>query len=392
MPTTTVPSTLETMLRLAIVPGMGPARTTALLARFGTVERALGASAAQIAELPGFGPEFARRVAAAGTAEGWDRARAALDVLDRVGARVVTQADAAYPQAFRTLADPPFVLYALGDVHLMGEPAIGVVGTRMPTDYGRQVAGRLAFELARAGYGIASGMAKGIDAVAQTAALDAGGATVGVLGHGIDRIYPPQNARLFHRVRERGLLISEMSPGEEPLAGNFPRRNRLIAALSAGVLVVEMGEKSGARHTVEFALELGKEVFAVPGPIGSAASMGTNQLLKEGARLVTSSQDILEELHGVGVVPALRAPSAPKSPAALAEAGGAESGGARRTVPADLAPDEARVFGVLSDDPRHVDDLAAAAGMTVNVALAALLGLELRDLAESLPGKQFRRR
>jgi DNA processing protein len=392
MPTTTVPSTVETMLRLAIVPGMGPARTTALLARFGTVERALGASAAQIAELPGFGPEFARRVAAAGTAEGWDRARAAMDVLDRVGARVVTQADAAYPQAFRTLADPPFVLYALGDVHLMGEPAIGVVGTRMPTDYGRQVAGRLAFELARAGYGIASGMAKGIDAVAQTAALDAGGATVGVLGHGIDRIYPPENARLFRRVRERGLLISEMSPGEEPLAGNFPRRNRLIAALSAGVLVVEMGEKSGARHTVEFALELGREVFAVPGPIGSAASIGTNQLLKEGARLVTSSRDILEELHGVGVIPPTRAPTAPPVPAAPVEAEGAESRGARRTAPADLAPDEARVFGVLADDPRHVDDLAAAAGMTVNVALAALLGLELRDLAESLPGKQFRRR
>ena len=145
------------------------------------------------------------------------------------------------------------------------------------------MASRLAYELARAGYGIASGMAKGIDAVAQTAALDAGGATVGVLGHGIDRIYPPENERLFPRVRERGLLISEMSPGEEPLAGNFPRRNRLIAALSAGVLVVEMGEKSGARHTVEYALELGKEVFAVPGPIGSADERG-DQPAAEGRR------------------------------------------------------------------------------------------------------------
>lgn len=386
MPTTTVPSTLETMLRLAIVPGMGPARTTALLARFGSVERALGASAVQIAELPGFGPEFARRVVAAGTAEGWDRARAALDVLDRIGARVVTQADAEYPQAFRTLPDPPFVLYAMGDVHLMAEPAIGIVGTRAPTEYGHRVAARLAYELARAGYGIASGMAKGIDAVAQTAALDAGGATVGVLGHGIDRIYPAENERLFHRVRERGLLISELPPGEEPLPGNFPRRNRLIAALSAGVLVVEMGEKSGARHTVEFALELGKEVFAVPGPIGSAMSAGTNQLLKEGARLVTSAQDILEELHGVGALPAARAVIV-----STESAGNAPRNGSRSTPP-DLAPDEARVFGLLTDDPRHVDDLAAAAGMTANVALAALLGLELRDLAESLPGKQFRLR
>lgn len=380
---TTEQTPLETLLRLAIVPGMGPARTTLLLARFGSVERVLGASAAQIAEVPGFGPEFARRVAAAGTAEGAERARAALEAVERVGARVVTQEDASYPQTFRALPDPPFVLYAMGDVQLMSEPEIGVVGTRRPTDYGRRVASRLAFELARAGYGIASGMAKGIDAVAQTAALDAGGATVGVLGHGIDRIYPPENERLFHRVRERGLLISEMAPGEEPLAGNFPRRNRLIAALSAGVLVVEMGEKSGARHTVEYALELGKEVFAVPGQIGSEMSAGTNQLLKEGARLVTSAQDILEELHGVGVVP-----HALSGHAAAAES----RTPAPRPAPADLAPDEARVFGVLADDPRHVDDLATAAGMATNVTLAALLGLELRELAESLPGKQFRLR
>jgi DNA processing protein len=382
MPTTDL-TTLETLLRLAIVPGMGPARTTALLARFGSVERALGAPAAQLAEVPGIGREFARRVAAAGTAEGRDRARAALDALAKAGARVVTQEDAEYPQSFRALADPPFVLYAMGDVLLMSEPSIAIVGTRAPTDYGRRVASRLAYELARAGYGIASGMAKGIDAAAQTAALDAGGATVGVLGHGIDRIYPPENERLFHRVRERGLLISEMAPGDEPLAGNFPRRNRLIAALSAGVLVVEMGEKSGARHTVEYALEMGKEVFAVPGEIGSTASVGTNQLLKEGARLVTSARDILEELHGVSVVPhALGASAAVVESAAPAA----------RPAPADLAPDEARVFGLLADDPRHVDDLAAAAGLATNVTLAALLGLELRDLAESLPGKQFRLR
>ncbi|HEX2077621.1 MAG TPA: DNA-processing protein DprA [Longimicrobium sp.] len=381
-------TTLETLLRLAIVPGIGPARMAALLARFGSVERVLAAPAAQVAAVPGFGPELARRVAAAGTAEGRERARAALAALDRIGARVVTQEDAVYPASFRTLPDPPFVLYATGDLHLLSEPAIAVVGTRAPTEYGRQVAGRLAYELARAGYGISSGMAKGIDAVAQAAALDAGGTTVGVLGHGIDRIYPPENQRLFRRVRERGLLLSELPPGEEPLAGNFPRRNRLIAALSAGVLVVEMGEKSGARHTVEYALELGREVFAVPGPIGSAASAGTNQLLKEGARLVTSARDILEELHGVGVVP----PGGGR--AGSADAGGMAEARADspRAAPPDLAPEEARVFGLLADDPRHVDELATAAGMAPHVALTALLGLELRELAESLPGKQFRLR
>ena len=376
------PAQLETLLRLAIVPGIGPARLSALLGRFGSVERVLGASAAQVAELPGFGPEFARRVAAAGTAEGRDRARAAMETLRRAGAVVVTAEDAVYPAAFRTLPDPPLVLYALGDAHLMAQPGIAVVGTRAPTDYGRRTASSLSYALARAGYTIVSGMAKGIDAVAQTAAMDAGGATVGVLGHGIDRVYPPENRRLFGRVRERGLLISELPPGEEPLAGNFPRRNRLIAALSVGVLVVEMGEKSGARHTVEYALELGKEVFAVPGQIGSAASAGTNQLLKEGARLVTSAADVLEELHGVGlsVRPVSSAPAPDAEPPVP------------RTPPPDLAPDEARVFGALADEPRHVDAVAAAAGMAPHAALAALLGLELRELAEALPGKQFRLR
>jgi DNA processing protein len=376
------PQQLETLLRLAIVPGVGPARLSALLAHFGSVERVLAASARQVAELQGFGPEFVRRVVSAGTAEGLARARAAMVLLREVGAAVVTPEDDVYPPAFRALPDPPVVLYALGDVHLLNDPGVGVVGTRAPTDYGCRAAVGLSRELARAGYTIVSGMAKGIDAVAQAAALDAGGATVGVLGHGIDKIYPSDNRRLFHRVRERGLLISELPPGEEPLAGNFPRRNRLIAALSAGVLVVEMGEKSGARHTVDYALELGKEVFAVPGPIGSPASIGTNQLLKDGARLVTSARDILEELQGVGLPPQRLAvnPSVPdpRPPA--------------RVAPPDLAPEEARVFAHLRDDPRHVDELAAAAGVATSAALTALLGLELRDLAEALPGKQFRLR
>jgi DNA processing protein len=377
------PEAEETLLRLAMVPGIGPARLSALLAAFGSVERVLGASTAQLAALPGFGREFTRRIAAAGTPEARQRARDAVRTMREIGARVVTPDDGVYPDAFRALPDPPVVLYALGDAQLMGDPGIGVVGTREPTDYGRRAATGLSAELARAGYSIVSGMARGIDAAAQLAALEVGGATVGVLGHGIDRIYPPENRALFHRVRDRGLLISEMPPGEEPLAGNFPRRNRLIAALSAGVLVVEMGERSGARHTVEYALEMGKEVFAVPGPIGAPTSAGTNQLLKEGARLVTSARDVLEELRGVGLPPrpfnaAPVHPSGPVPPPAP------------RTPPAGLSPDEARVYALLADAPRHVDDLAAAGGMATGAALTALLGLELRELAEALPGKQFR--
>ena len=374
---------LEPLLRLAIVPGIGPARLSMLLARFGSVERVLAASAAQVGRVPGFGAELARRVADAGTPAGGARARAALRSLHDVGAVVVTPGDTAYPEAFRTLPDPPVVFYAAGDLSLLSRPGIGVVGTRAPSDYGRRSAHRLAGDLTRAGYSIVSGMARGIDAVAHAAALEAGGGTVGVLGHGIDRVYPPDNRALFAAVRAHGLLMTELAPGDEPLAGNFPRRNRLIAALSAGVLVVEMGAKSGARHTVEFALELGKDVFAVPGPIGTATSAGTNQLLKEGARLVTSVHDVLEELRGVGLPDGAGPPATAMHPPD-------EPVPTRPAAPPDLAPDEARVFAALADEPRHVDALAAAAGLGASATLAALLGLELRDLAAALPGKQFR--
>ncbi len=381
------PAALEPLLRLAMAPLIGPGRLSALLARFGSAERAMAAPAAEVAALPGFGPESVRSVAGAGTPEGRERARAALAALDRIGAVAITPDDLAYPEAFRHLPDRPFLLFAVGDLALLGAPAVGVVGTRHPTEYGRSAAGALSEELARAGYAVVSGMAKGIDAAAHAATLSADGGTVGVLGHGIDIVYPPENRRLFARVRERGLLLSELAPGEEPKAGNFPRRNRLIAALSLGVLVVEMGEKSGARHTVEYALEQGKEVFSVPGPIGSPASAGTNQLLKEGARLVTSARDIIEELQGVGM--SARAPLRP-SPAPGGESAAAAT--AVATPPADLAPEEAEVFAALGDLPRHVDEIGAGTALAPNRVLAALLGLELRDLAEQLPGKHFRRR
>jgi DNA processing protein len=362
---------LEPLLRLAVVPRVGPGRIGTLLARFGSVERVLSASTADVAALPGFGAEMARRVAEAGTPAGRERARFALELMRRVGAVAITPEDTTYPAAFRLLPDPPFLLFASGRLELLGTPGLGVVGTRSPTAYGRQAAASLSAELVRAGYTIVSGMAKGIDAAAHAAALDAGGGTVGVLGQGIDRVYPPENARLFGRMRERGLLLTELAPGEDPNAGNFPRRNRLIAALSEGVLVVEMGERSGARHTVEYALEMGREVFAVPGPIGSAASAGTNQLLKEGARLVTSGHDILEELQGVGHPPAAPAPPPPAP---------------------RLEGAEAAVFALLGGEPRHVDELASAAAMPSGALLTALLTLELRDLAEALPGKKFRRK
>lgn len=367
---------LEPLLRLALVPGVGPQRLAALVRHLGSAERVLSAPSRELALLPGVGPALAARIGEAARPRERERARLAIGALRRAGAVVLTPDDAAYPEAFRLVADAPYLLYATGDLDAMGCPGIAVVGTRSPTEYGRAAAASLSAGLARAGYAIVSGMARGIDSVAHRAALEAGAPTVGVLGHGIEQVYPAESRRLFEQMRERGLLITEFPPGERPKAGNFPRRNRLIAALSQGVVVVEMGVKSGAQHTVGFALEQGREVFAVPGPIGSAASAGTNQLIKEGARVVTAVEDVLEELRGVGVV-------RPPRPEPRPDAG-------QRALPL-LSPYEAEALRALTGEPKHVDELGGAAGLAPGALLAALLELELKGMAESLPGKHFRR-
>lgn len=363
------------LLRVAMIPGVGPARLSALIRRFGSAERVLGAHSAELRAVPGVGAQLADRLRSAAGPRGLERAEAGLQAMQRCGAVALSPDDLQYPAAFAAAPDVPFLVFAIGRLELLGMPAMAVVGTRTPTAYGRDAAAALSRGLAGAGYAIVSGMARGIDAVAHEAALDAGGATIGILGNGIDVMYPAENRPLFKRMGEHGLLLSEFMPGEEPQAGNFPRRNRLIAALAEGVLVVEMGLRSGAQHTVGFALGMGKEVFAVPGPIGSAVSEGTNQLLKDGARMVTELSDVLEELGGVGATsPATAAPAPAPVPA-----------------PGDLTADEAAAFAALTAELRHVDDIAAAARLDSGPLLGALLGLELKGVAEALPGKLFRR-
>lgn len=310
-------------------------------------------------------------------------------MLRRCHAVAVTPDDLDYPETLQRLPDPPFLLFAAGRLELLKRPAVAIVGTRNPTPYGRSTAAALGRDLARAGYVIVSGMAKGIDAAAHAAALEVDGGTVGVLGHGVEQVYPAENRELFREVAERGLLITEFAPGERLSPGNFPRRNRIIAALGLAVVVVEMGAKSGAQHTVTAALDLGHDVFAVPGPIGSLTSEGTNQLIKEGARMLTSVDDILEELQGVGRTAAspLLAAAGRLAPTAARS----ETPAAPPALPADLSPYEERLLRALGDGPRHVDDLTAAAGLSPAQVLSALLGLELRGLVESLPGKSFRR-
>jgi DNA processing protein len=385
-------SALEPLLRLAVVPGIGPGRLQQLIREYGSAERALAAKPAQIERLPGFGPEMARRLRDAAGPRGRERARAALELLDRHAAVALTPDDRDYPASFRLVPDPPFLVFAVGDLGLMRAPAVAIVGTRRPSPYGRATAAALAQGLVGAGYVVVSGMASGIDAVAHGAALKAQGGTVGVLGHGIERVYPAENRALFRGVAEEGLLISEFAPGEEPKAGNFPRRNRLIAALAQGVIVVEMGVRSGAQHTVDAALELGREVFAVPGPIGSEASAGTNQLIKQGAALITAVADVIEALQGVGAAePAPPASTARRASGAPAPAASTQLDAMPPEIGA-LAPDAPALFAQLGSTPRHVDELAVATGLPTSTVLALLLELELRGLIVSHAGKLFSRR
>jgi DNA processing protein len=364
---------LEPLLRLTLAPGIGPQRLSRLVRHFGSPVRALAASQRELELLPGMNSSLARMVREHAGAAGDRSVRRALEAMRRAGAVAITPDDLAFPDAFRVLAEPPFVLYATGRLELLDLSCVALVGTRSPTGDGVAAAATLSRGLVAAGYGIVSGVARGIDTVAHSAALDAGGATIGVLGHGIDLVYPPENRALFTRIREAGLLLTEMPPGEGPKAGNFPRRNRLIAALSEAVVVVEMGLKSGAQHTVTFALEQGKEVMAVPGPMGREQSAGTNQLIKDGARMVTSVEDILEELRGVR--PLLPSPPPRAAPPELPL----------------LTPDQRDLLGHLSGQPRHVDELGEEVGLRPGAILAILLELELAGAVEALPGQRYRR-
>jgi len=376
-------SELEPLLRLALTNGVGPHRLGRLVERFHSAARVLAASERELRSVPGIGGELARRIRDATGTDARQRTHAAIERLDRLEARCLLPTDAQYPASFDALAEPPYLLFAIGNLDLLRLPSIAIVGTRSPTAYGLQAARQLSRDLSAAGFGIVSGLARGIDSAAHRGALEGNGATVAVLGHGIEQVYPPENRALFKTVRERGLLISEYPPGETPKAGNFPRRNRLITALADAVLVVEMRHRSGAQHTIVYALDQGKEVMAVPGPIGSPASEGTNQLIKDGARMVTCAADVLEELRGVGAA----TPSGRPIPEIARDDGDART----RPEPALslLTAPERRILAVLSPFPSHVDELAVGSGLPASAVLTTLLGLELRGLVASLPGKRY---
>lgn len=356
---------------LRAVPGVGNRLYKRLVDRFGTAEAVLAAAPGELAAVDGVSGRVARAIPVRRSGD------ALMRELDRLVAspyRVLTLADPAYPSALREIPDPPPFLYVHGDLH-PSEPAVALVGSRNSSGDGLRTARTLAAELVRNGVAVVSGMARGIDTAAHRGALDAGGRTLAVLGSGFEKLYPPENRPLFDRIAGSGAALSEFPLQAGPEAHHFPIRNRVISGLTLGTVVVEAPRRSGALITARLAAEQGREVFAVPGRIHSGRSAGAHGLIKDGARLVETAADILEEL-APRLAAFSAAPPAPTAPA---------------TPPPDLDPDGARLFTALGDEPIHIDELVRSLKLDPARLFGLLLDLELRGLAIQLPGKRFAR-
>lgn len=285
---------MRDLLALHLVPGLGPRLTAALLERFGSAAAVLQAHDEQLREVPHIGAKLAHDIR---------QALSRIDVeaelarIARFDIHLHVLGTPEYPASLATIVDPPHLLYVRGTLIVSDANAVALVGSRHCTAYGKRVAERLATGLARAGFTVISGLARGIDGVAHQAALKAGGRTLAVLAGGLSRIYPPEHAKLALEVQAAGALISEAAMELEPMAGMFPARNRLISGMSRGVVIVEAAERSGALITATHAADQGRPVFAVPGPIDSPASSGTNALIRKGAILVRGVEDILDGLQ-----------------------------------------------------------------------------------------------
>lgn len=370
------PNQLRDHVRLACLPGVGARTRRELLARFGSPAAVLAASSGELAAIPGVGRRLAR--AAPGPADA-AAADELLALCRERGVRIVLEGHDGYPPLLGRIADPPSLLFVRGSIEPCDALAIAIVGSRHATAYGRRVAWQLAGGLARAGYTIVSGLARGIDAAAHRGALDAGGRTLAVLGSGVLNVYPPEHADLAVEVTARGALIGEAPPLAAPARGCFPQRNRIVSGLALGVVVVEAADHSGALITARLAGEQGREVFAVPGPIDSRMSRGCHALLRDGARLVQGIDDVLEELGPLCEAATAADGREVRSPAEL------HLGDVERQV---LAACDAEIDATRT---ASIDDVAAASGLATSQVLATLGVLEMRRVIRRLPGNRVER-
>jgi DNA processing protein len=361
---------------LALTPGIGAARMSVLLSHFQTATGALSAPFAFLCTVPGITRAAATAISGTSAAAG-ERALAAADAM---GAFCILPEDPSFPAALKDIPDPPTLIFAQGQVDLLRLPGVAIVGSRDHSPYGGEVCRGVAREAAEAGIAVVSGMARGLDAIAQTAALDAGGATIGLLGNGLGVVYPAANRMLYRRVAEEGLLLTEFPPGERPGVGAFPRRNRLISGLARVTVVIEAAEGSGTLITVGTALAQGRDVMAVPGNISSPTSLGTNRLIRDGAEPLLEVADLLA--HYPEVV-------ARRHDGTTARASSSCQPALRAVpeAPADLLPLERGLFEALRAGPVELDQLVAGCGRTTAEVLAAVSSLELRGLVVEAAGR-----
>lgn len=355
----------EAFVALALTPGIGAARLHALLSVCSSANGAISAPFEFLCTVPGIGAAAATAIKGRCPADG----AAAIAAAERLGGHVLVADEPRFPQCLRVIPDAPPVLFALGRVQLLGTPAAAIVGSRDHTAYGAEVCRAVASVAASRGITVVSGMARGLDAIAHQAALDARGDTVGVLGNGLGVVYPAANRALYERVARDGLLLTEFPPGERPTAGSFPRRNRLISGLARVTVVIEAAIGSGALITANSALNQGKDVMAIPGQITSAASAGANALIRDGAEPLLAPEDLI---------------------AHFPEASPADEAGTKGPqLPSEASDTASIVARQLTATPTSVDTLGRATGLPVSDLLAALSELEMFGAAMQHPGSRF---
>ena len=363
---------VRALLALTTISGLGPVTWRKLSDVFGQPESILSASY-DLLRKAGASEKVAKGIC---SFSDWATVDRQQERLSQIGAGIVAFGQPEYPQSLVRMHDPPMVLFVKGTILPTDELAVSVVGTRNPGGYGKRIARKLAFQIASSGGTIVSGLALGIDTQAHRGALDAGGRTLAVLGSGLDVVSPQSNRELARVIAENGAVISEFPPGTEPMPGNFPRRNRIIAGLGAAVLVVEMPEKSGAGITARFALDQNKDVLVVPGPIDSPNFAGSHQWIRDGARPVFDAVDVLQIVL-------------PESARRMQRQTPLLTNVKQGETEVQLPKGQAQVLNEIGLDPIHIDRIVEATGLTTGDVLTILLELELNNLVRQLPGKLF---
>ncbi|MBC8481156.1 MAG: DNA-protecting protein DprA [Planctomycetes bacterium] len=371
---------IEKWLQLANADGVGPVTFSKLLNKFGSVDEILAASVESLTKVDGIGYKTAERIARSRSR--FD-AEKELEIADRLGVHILTLDDPRYPPVLKRIYDPPILLYIKGELTRSDNLAIAIVGSRRSSIYGQEQASRFAHLLSSAGFTIVSGMARGIDTFAHFGALKAKQRTIAVTGCGLANVFPPENKKLFEQISQNGACISELPLTYEPLAQNFPSRNRIIAGLSLATIVIEASLKSGSLITARAAADYNREVMAVPGKIDSPLSKGSNLLIKQGAKLIDCIEDITEnlgylgeQLHSHVSESAISAEKALDMPLFSMD-------------DLNLSSDEKTIFKCLSRDPIHIEDVITDTQLPAGTINASLISLRLKGLIKQLPGNMF---